>query len=480
MFFSLWQKNWFRKIFILFFSTITVFSSAASCTLPGLNTGGSAQTLGILKRDPSVKRDGFGAINAVTTKPIENSSQKCINNLTSEERKNVNFNGLASLSGVKLEQKEINGQQILYYLSREKGLFKSYNNGCWWQRVYLFPIDINPQTVDKDGKNVRKNDKQLQREIEQKIAKNDQFAATDFVIDRNNANNIYIAGHLNGIGKVYFSNNGGQSFQEIYTETDKYAVKFIVQDPNNPLRIYLVLEGGALLRSLDGGSNWQKIRAFRETPIQIGFIPEFGNLFYILFARQGLITSRDDGETWQVHSLSKIPSQIGEKQENSGFNLNPLDSSPFGLFEKMVPVVLTDRAGTQPWLMIADNQLWYIENLDLSSRVNLENANNNTSNSLPQNAFKKLVLPLQNEKFNMLDVTYDPQSGLDKILVSIDDKLFETKNQGQSWSLKDKIQLSTPIGYIGQILIDKKDPDIIYLMLVSSKVSRRNGTFADL
>lgn len=481
MFSVFWQNYFFRRFLVLLFSAVTIFSSAAACSLPGINlSNSSSQTLGILKRDPAVKKDGFGAINAISTKKIENEERRCINDLNAEERKGLSLNGLSTLTGVKLEQIQENNQNTLYYLSREKGLFKSTNNGCWWQRIYIFPIEVNPQTVDKNGKTVRKTDRQIQAEIDQKIAKNDEFIATDFAIDRNNQRNIYISGHLKGIGKLYFSNNGGQSFQEIYTETAQYAVKFVVQNPNNPLRIYLVLEGGALLRSLDGGSNWQKIRVFKETPVQIRFVPELGNLFFVLFPKQGLATSRDDGETWQVHNLNKLPSQIGEKQENDGINLNILQNTPFGVFEKIVPIITNTRQAQQSWLMIADSQLWYIENLNLSSTINLDTDINKNRQDQVQNNFKKLVLPLQNEKFNMLDVTYDPQSGLEKILVSIDNNLFETKNQGQSWSLKDKIQLNTNIGNIGQILIDKNNPEIIYLMLVNSKISRKNGTFANL
>ena len=108
-----------------------------------------------------------------------------------------------------------------------------------------------------------------------------------------------------------------------------------------------------------------------------------------------------------------------------------------------------------PFLLIADRQVWFAGS--------------------PSENFTKLVLPVQNEQYNILDAAPDPRVGLDKILVSVDNTIFETQNRGQSWSLKDKIQIKTPIGNVGQILIDPNNSEIIYLMLVDAKAKRGTG-----
>ena len=263
--------------------------------------------------------------------------------------------------------------------------------------------------------------------------------------------------------------------------------------PQSSQRVFGILDKGALIRSMDGGVTWQKVRSFKEVPIQMGFVPEFGNLFFALFPTLGLATSKDDGETWQTQELTRQSSQIGETQNRDKFEANPFaNKEKFGKYEKVIPVVRGTRylanqntdqnqnstenstssdfqipflnsqnsAATverveQPWLLVADRQVWFAGS--------------------PTDDFTKLILPVQAEQYNILDAAPDPRVGLDKILVSVDNKIFETQNRGQSWSLKDKIQLATPIGNIGQILIDKNNSEIIYLMLIDNKAKRSNG-----
>ena len=475
---AFWETNLiFRRTFIVIFSSISVFSSMAACTLPGFRngTGGSVTTLGVLKRDPSVRQDGFGSIRQI--KDQDCTESQC----------------LAGLSGIKTLQTD---DQTIYFLSKNKGLFRTSDGGRIWERLYFFPINNGAKTKvitsDKGEKStVEKTPEELQAEVDQKIAQNDSFVASDFTIDMREPSRIYISGLFDKVGKIMQSLDSGATFREIYTEVDKaVSVKMVTIHPKSSQRVFGILDKGALVRSMDGGATWQKVRSFKEVPVQIGFVPEFDNLFFALFPTLGLATSLDDGETWQTQELTRQTSRIGEAQNRDKFEANPFaNKEKFGTYEKVIPVVrgtryldnsqketsqntpqnnnfqipfVNNSASSsptqrveQPWILIADRQVWFAGS--------------------PTDDFTKLVLPVQAEQYNILDAAPDPRVGLDKILVSVDNKIFETQNRGTSWSLKDKIQLSSPIGNIGQILIDKNNSEIIYLMLVDLKAKRGTG-----
>ncbi len=422
-----------KRFFILFISSLAILTTAQSCT--GLNLGISnplvAPTiLGVLKHDPEIKSDGFGQINSVKTVSGGKDVQ-----------------GLSNLSGNKISQ--VN-KDTLFLLTKTKGLFKSTNGGRDWERKYIF--NINSNEFDQNKKN---------QEITAKINQNDSFVPSDFIIDTQNEQNIFVAGKTNDkIGKIYSSNDGGDTFKLTYTEVQvDIGVNIITIDPANPLRVYALLEGGSLIRSLDAGSTWKKVQNFKETPVQVGFTQGIKPTLFVILRTVGVSISLNDGDSWETINTEKEP--ITEKSETKTEGASFISSNPkkniFTLFDRFIPVS-TPNGAIESAIMVADNQLWYSENIS----------------KLP---FKKLLLPLQADQQNILDVAIDRAKGLDRIYVSVGNKLLETKNKGESWNSQDKIGLSSKIGNIGQILLDKDNSETIYLMLIDPKLKRTNGRF---
>jgi hypothetical protein len=413
------------RLLTLVFSSVVLLATAQSCSIPGLTptTPASTTTLGMLKKgDSRSTSQNFIKINAV--KQLDGK---------------INVDGLKNLSGLKIIQYS---SDVFYLLTQERGLFKSTDGGYSWERKYIFKVGSS-----------KTDQKEKDAELNSQIARNNLIVPTDLAINPQNDKIIYVAVTDNKIGKVYQSSDGGETFREGYTEVQiSSGVTFISVDPKNSLRVYGVLQGGSLIRSLDGGLSWQKIRSFKETPVQIGFVPEFGNVLFLLFPTQGLAISKDDGESFETRNLVKEPSSIGEDQPKDGLDLTFSGNTKFGKFDKIIAVTASK---SESWVLLADKQIWYAENASTT--------------------LKKLVLPLQSERQNLLDVAPDPKAGLEKILVSINDRLFESVNRGSSWSVSDKI--TTKIGNIGQILIDPKDTDIVYLMLLDTKYTRSSGLF---
>jgi hypothetical protein len=413
------------RLLTLVFSSIVILATAQSCTIPGITptTPVNTTTLGVLKKgDSRSTSQNFIKINAV--KQLDGK---------------INVDGLKNLSGLKIIQYS---SDIFYLLTQERGLFKSIDGGYSWERKYIFKVE-----------STKTDQKERDTELNTQIARNNLIVPTDLAINPKDDKVIYVAATDNKIGKVYQSSDGGETFREGYTEVQtNTGVTFISVDPKNPLRVYAVLQGGSLIRSLDGGVTWQKVRSFKETPVQIGFVSEFGNILYLLFPTQGLAVSKDDGENFETRSLTKEASSIGENQPKDGLDLSFSGNTKFGRFDKITPVTASN---SESWVLLADKQIWYSENGGTE--------------------FKKLVLPLQSEQQNLLDVAPDPKLGLEKILVSINDRLFESVNRGSSWSVSDKI--TTKIGNIGQILIDPQNTNIVYLMLLDTKYTRNSGLF---
>jgi photosystem II stability/assembly factor-like uncharacterized protein len=434
------SKAIWQRFLVVSFTSIAILGTAASCSIPFLNTQTNkpTTTYGVLKNDPAVRADGFVRANAVL-QPDGNTDNQ----------------GLSNISVLKIHR--VN-KDLLFALTKEKGLFKSSNGGQIWQRIYISPVGSNNSDA-----------KAKTQEINGQIATNDKLVITDFAVDPSNEKVVYLAVVEEKLGKIYQSLDGGANFKEIYSEVQiNVQVLFLVVDPFNSNNIFAILEKGALLRSLDSGLTWKKVRSFKDTPAQIGFVPEFDKLFFVLFEDEGLAYSTDLGDTFTTQKLTKSASTIGENQPKDSLDLGFGGKATFGKYEKIVPVTagilvdfgtskITNTTGAKPWILIADKQMWYSENSG--------------------NNFRKLVLPLQSEQANIYDVAADPNSGLSRIIASVDNRLFITTNQGQSWNTQDNVNLSNPIGNISQIVVDKENNQIIYLGLINAKVKKQKGVF---
>lgn len=436
--FSLSEIFW-QRVLIVIFTSITILGTAASCSIPFINNQSKPTVIyGVLKNDPAVRSDGFVRANAVLQPDGSTDNQ-----------------GLSGLSVLKIERIS---KDLLFSLTKQKGLFKSSNGGQIWQRIYLIPVGSNNSDA-----------KAKTQEINNQIAANDKIQITDFAIDPNNEKVIYLSVIENRLGKIYQSLDQGVTFKEVYSEVQNdIEVLFLTVDPLNSNNIFAILEKGALLRSLDSGLTWKKVRSFKDTPVQIGFVPEFDKLFFVLFQDEGLAYSKDLGDTWITQKLTKSASSIGESQPKDSLDLGFGGKATFGRYEKLIPVtagILVDKATTKitnptakkPWILLADKQIWYSQNSG-------EN-------------FTKLALPLQSEQANIYDVAPDPNSGLSRIIASIDNRLFITTNQGQSWNTQDNVNLSNPTGNISQIVVEKENNQIIYLGLIDPKAKRQKGLF---
>ena len=123
---------------------------------------------------------------------------------------------------------------------------------------------------------------------------------------------------------LYRSDDLGESWSEVSSllnvpDTDKWTfpppphiphVKHIVFHPSQPETVYVCVEQGALLRSVDDGNTWVELDGYDE-PDDIAYkdlhrllINPDDHADFYLATGEGLYRSRDEGETW-VHLIKR-------------------------------------------------------------------------------------------------------------------------------------------------------------------------------
>lgn len=414
-------QNLSKKIALISLISISILGTAASCSLNPFGGNDTASTIhGILKQDPSIKKDVFGKINSV----------KAVNG-------KVDVDGLTNLSITKIVQEDSN---VLYALSVEKGLYKTDDAGKTWQRIYIYPINF---TEDKDK----------QKELEAQFKKNDDLIVTNFWVSQNNPNLIYIAAKENNTGKIFKTINGGKTVTQVHTEinTDT-SVDFVVIDPDSDERVFALLNRNALIQTVDGGETWKKIPDYgnsKDKILQIGIFPG-SNIYYMLYEKLGLAIS-EDGQNWVKQPISKLKEDASEEKSDDNTvekiqrKVLPKTLPPFKLYQRIIPIDSTNDSEGGSAILLADKEIWFTSDLAEGQFVQIKN------------------LPVQSDKIVIQDVAVDPVLGVQKIYVATGDKILVSENAGETWAIKN-IGIKG-IGLISRIVIDKQDPEVLYLGL---------------
>ncbi len=400
-----------RRTLILLFTFVTVFGSAASCNFFG-DEDTSSLRYGILKNDPSLYQGGYAFINAVKN-----------------FRDNVDRNGLNTQSGIKLVQY---GKDKLFYIAKDKGLFRTDNGGKEWKRIYVYPIKGSEK-----------------KEWDVEISNNDALKITDssFVNDEN----FYIAGTKNDISYLYKTIDGGKSFTEIYnTESNgkKVYIEHVLANPDNANQntVFVATSGGGIFKTIDAGSTWKNIsipEVSNDLPLQMGYLSQYGNRLFLIFRGSGMYVSENSGESF----VKKTITFAKQGTDNLNFDLS---------FSTNIDKLIQSPS-TQDVIIIADRTIYTSTNLE--------------------GEFRLLRLPVEPSKININDVAIDPREGVNRLVLSVDNKLFESRDRGTTWTANDKInQPGIQYGNIGQIIIDPQDTNVVYLMLLDPNYRRGDSS----
>jgi len=160
---------------------------------------------------------------------------------------------------------------LLYAGTRNEGVFKTTDGGNSWQEKNDgLPANLDVRTIS---------------------------------IDPNNVNKVY-AGSINNGGRLWQSNDKGNSWNLLNDEMTFTTIHAMDVDPNNENVVYAAPWGAGLFKSTDGGNSWNEIigggeseRVFSLAAIKVH--PEDSNILYAADRADSLlIKSEDGGATW--------------------------------------------------------------------------------------------------------------------------------------------------------------------------------------
>lgn len=187
--------------------------------------------------------------------------------------------GVKSLSSVSIYGlvEDRNDPKTLYWLSRDQGLIYSNDDGVSWNQSvaplntgFVYSIAIHP----KDNCTIfATNGRQL-------------FKTTDCI----------------------------RSWNEVYREgVTSRSIRSLSINPFPPYEVYVLEDGGTLLKSLDGGNSWQIAHEFKAPIEKMAFDYNQSGLVYLATKDNGLLRSKDAGATW-VDLKDKLKTYAGALQ----------------------------------------------------------------------------------------------------------------------------------------------------------------------
>ena len=159
---------------------------------------------------------------------------------------------------------------VIFLGSRSSGLWKSVNGGAAWTKMADASGLLDPRA--------------------------DVY---DIVISPSRPEIMYLAVFQNKKGRVLRSDDGGQSFKEIYFVTSNRFVVFdLYLDPFDYNHVFLVNGQGGILETWNGGRTWKVVRWFTEAVEKI--LVNSLNLreMFIVTAGDSLFKSVDGGSNW--------------------------------------------------------------------------------------------------------------------------------------------------------------------------------------
>lgn len=159
---------------------------------------------------------------------------------------------------------------VIFLGSRSSGLWKSVNGGAAWTKAADASGLLDPRA--------------------------DVY---DIVISPSRPEIMYLAVFQNKKGRVLRSDDGGQSFKEIYFVTSNRFVVFdLYLDPFDFNHVFLVNGQGGILETWNGGRTWKVVRWFTEAVEKILVNPLNLREMFIVTAGDSLFKSVDGGANW--------------------------------------------------------------------------------------------------------------------------------------------------------------------------------------
>lgn len=135
---------------------------------------------------------------------------------------------------------------------------------------------------------------------------------------------IYASGVASGRGKIFKREGESQPWKEIYTEpSDGTFISALATDRRNSQTIYAGTSDGVLIKSIDGGANWNNLNVSREKLgaliANIVLDSKDPGVIYLAAYRKGIFVSRNAGSDFSEVTAGMSQSMLGSSSVQSLF-----------------------------------------------------------------------------------------------------------------------------------------------------------------
>ena len=281
-----------------------------------------------------------------------------------------------------------NNSSVLYLGARENGIYRSCSGGEYWHKI-----------EDKNG------------------FLSSRANVYDIAVDPKDSNRIYLGLYQDKKGRVFRSQDGGKSWNEVYVVSEEgYAVFAVAIDSYDSSVVYIGTAQGGFLKSTDYGKSWELIKWFDDVISDIAINPQDTQIIYLSTFEKGIYKTTDKGVNWQSFEKDLEEFRQSQKVENI-----VIDSQrPEIIYTGSEYGLLTSKDGGRTWQEV------------------------------------KIIMPPKSRPVLSLTIELENTNHLYYGAGSV---LYRSLDQGVNWTVHE---LSSERN-IKAIAIDPKNPQIIYI-----------------
>lgn len=304
---------------------------------------------------------------------------------------------------------------IIFLGSKGSGLWKSLDGGGSWQKIVDRSRVLDPRAdVYKIG------------------------------LSRFQPRIVYLAVFQNNRGRVLKSEDGGESFREIYFVTaNRYGVFDLYVDPADANHVTIVTGQGGVLETRNGGRTWRVKRWFSEALTKILVNPAFSGEMFVLTSGKNLFKTFDGGENWADlnEGLQRVANARAE-----------LEGRPSSLQPGLNPFAGVSSFGKSLEALVADPNA--SATLYIGSQDGLLRSTNGGF------SWERLNLLIPPEALPVKSVTVDPRNSA-IIFAAALNQIHKSEDGGINWSVKT-LDIN---GRIARLLIHPLRPETMFAIL---------------
>lgn len=220
--------------------------------------------------------------------------------------------------------------------------------------------------------------------------------------------------------RIYKTTDCSRDWEEMYYDNEVLSVMdAIVVDHYDGNNVYVAISRGDIIKSTDGGRNWQTLNRFGDRIKKMVIDPNDSRVIYAVSTNRGVYRSVDSGFTWDV-----------------------LEALNTALLDEKLGIDIRD-------FLLVENQPGTIFLATYYGLLKSMDAGNTWENI-------KLILPSTKATINA--ITVNPQN-LNQIFYVTNTTFYRSNDGGQSWST-----LQLPSSRPGmKLFTNPKQPNTIYL-----------------